>query len=115
MIKLKSLINENIVKRNIVYHITPTKNIPSMKQHGIMPRPDKVVKFCPKVVCVFDDRTQADDAIVNWLSDKFDEDEPLSLLTIDARNLELFDVGVGYELNSNKTIPWKNVINIEKL
>ncbi len=112
MIKLKSLILETIKKRWL-YHITPKKNILNMKWYGI--QPTLLPEFCTKAICLFDDRTTMEDALMNWLSDKFPENEPLVCLTIDPTGLEIHESDVGYEVISYKTIPWKNVVKIEDI
>jgi len=110
----KDLVAENItVQPKVVYHVTPKKNIPNMKINGILPKPDRPAKFCSKAVYLFDDRASLEDALMNWLSDKFDEDEPLVILTINTEGLELYSSGVGYEIYSCDIIPWNRVTKIE--
>ena len=110
MIKLKDMI-----PKKYFYHITPKKNIPSMKIHGIVPKPDKPAPFCSKEICLFDNKTTMEDALMNWLGDKFDETEPLVCLTINAARLKIYPSDVGYEFRTLEPIPWKNVVKIEAI
>lgn len=110
MIKLKDMI-----PKKYLYHITPWKNIPNMKKHGIVPKPDIPAPFCDKAICLFDDRTKMEDAIMNWLGDKFDEKIKLVCLVIDPIGLDIHPSDVGYEVRSFKPIPWSNVVKIEKV
>jgi RNA:NAD 2'-phosphotransferase (TPT1/KptA family) len=96
-----------------VYHITPKKNLASIRSQGIVPTPECPAPFCQKAVYLFDDRTKMEDAMMNWLSDKFPEDEPLVCLTIDARGLELHESSVGYEIVSYNAVPWKSIRKVE--
>ncbi len=111
MIKLKSLLMEG----NFMYHITPKRNLPLMKSQGIVPKPDKSDRFGEKAVYLFDDRTKMEDAMMNWLSDKFPENEPLILLTIDSTGLNIEPSDVGYEVRTHETIPWLNVVKVENV
>ena len=108
------IIQEMVDPPNYVYHVTPTKHIPFMKVHGIVPK-KPTVRFEPEAVYLFTNKEVAIDAIMNWLGDKFREDEPLVMLTISTNGLELHDSDVGYELQSKKVIPWSNVVKVENV
>jgi hypothetical protein len=82
MIKLKELIDERYV-----YHVTAKKNLPSIKSQGILPSALTPVDIGDKpAVFLFKDKIEMEDAVGNWLGDKFDEDEPLVCLTINAQD-----------------------------
>jgi hypothetical protein len=102
-----------MIPKKYLYHITPKKNIPDMKIQGIIPKPDKPAPFCDKEICLFDDRTTMEDALMNWLSDKFPENEPLVCLTINPTGLDIHSSDVGYEVITDQVIPWKNVVKVE--
>jgi len=85
----------------IVYHVTPTKNIKSIAKEGLKPgigdRSSKIMRE-KSGIYVFPSRLAAEDAVMNWLGDEF-EDEPLTMLKIDTSGLEdHISKGAGYEL-----------------
>jgi hypothetical protein len=98
MVKLLEA-SEDIPK--IVYHVTPTKNIKSIAKEGLKPgigdRSNKIMRE-KSGIYVFPSRLAAEDAVMNWLGDEF-EDEPLTMLKIDTSGLEdHISKGAGYEL-----------------
>ena len=114
MIKLKSILET--IQNSSLYHVTPLKNLPSIKQHGIKPTSLSPVRIGNnKAVYLFDDRTTMEDAVMNWLSDKFDENEPLVCLKINPTGLHIISSDVGYEVMTYDIVPWKNIIGVEKL
>lgn len=109
------IIQEMVDPPNYVYHVTPTKNIPFMKVHGIVPKKPSDMKFERESIYLFKDKLEAEDAVMNWLGDRFRADEPLVILTISSNGLDLHDSNVGYELQSKKVIPWENVVKVENV
>lgn len=114
MIKLTNILKEN-VEDGYVYHITPKKNLPSIMKYGLIPKPEKPARFCRAEVYLFDNRTTMEDAVMNWLGDKFPENEKLVCLTISKQGLNLHDNQVGYEFVSFKTIPPQNIVKVEDI
>jgi hypothetical protein len=56
-------------------------------------------------VYVFPDQDSAENAVINWLGDEFDEDEPLTMLKIDVSGLQdHISKGADYELIVGTTI-----------
>lgn len=53
--------------------------------------------------------------MMNWLGDKFDEGEPLVILTINPSGVNVVPSSAGYEVLSYETIPWKNVVKVENV
>ena len=112
MIKLKSILED--INSRYLYHVTAKKNLENIKTNGLIPTMPPVMSD-EKAVYLFKDRIEAEDAIVNWLDRKFDEDEPLVILTISPVGLNLVPSSVEYEILSYNTIPWKNVVKIEDI
>ena len=84
----------------LLYHVTPTKNIKSIAKEGLKPgigdRSNKIMRE-KSGIYVFPSRMAAEDAVMNWLGDEF-EDEPLTMLKIDTSGLEdHISKGAGYE------------------
>lgn len=102
-------IKEDKEQTNYLYHVTPKKNLSSIEKHGILPS-DASDK---KAIYLFKDKTEAEDALMNWLGDKFDENEDLAILTIDPKNLTIVPSSVGYEVISYNPIPAQNIVKTE--
>ena len=98
-----------------VFHVTRTSNIPTILKYGISPRVPIDMPEEEKGVYLFSTIEDAEDAIMNWLGDRFEEDEPLALLTISTKGLTLNPSTVGYEVISKETIPPQNIIKIENI
>lgn len=105
-------LSETTPKSNFVYHITPTKNLKSIAKYGLNPtigdRSSQIVGEKTGIY-VFPDKRSAEDAVVNWLGDEFD-DEPLSMLKIDIFGLEdNISKGADYELIVDTVIEPKRI------
>ena len=98
-----------------LYHITPTKNLPSIRKIGLQPYQNAEMGDAPGVY-FFVDRESAEEALYNWAGDKFDDDEPLSMLKVNPEGLNLHsDPTVGYEVWSSKPVPPQNIQSVESL
>ena len=90
-----------------VYHITPTKNLKSIAKQGLKPTVgDRSSQIAGEKsgIYVFPDKISAEDAVMNWLGDEF-EDEPLTMLKIDVSGLQdHISKGADYELIVGTTI-----------
>jgi pyrimidine deaminase RibD-like protein len=99
-------ISEAVVS-NFVYHVTPTKNLKSIVKQGLVPTiGDRSSQIAGEKsgIYVFPDRASAEDAVMNWLGDEFD-DEPLTMLKIDVSGLDKhITKGADYELIVGTTI-----------
>ena len=72
-----------------VYHVTPEVNLPSIKKNGLVPQigpNSQDIGETEEAIHVFLDQDSLTDAMVNWESmDWHDEEEPeLSLLTLNV-------------------------------
>lgn len=98
--KLLSIGLEEDKANNVVYHVTPTRNIKKIMQQGLIPAVgDRSKKITDEKsgIFTFPDKTSAEDAIMNWLGDEFDDDEDLSLLAINIDGLRTTK-GADYEI-----------------
>ena len=99
--RLKQGVAEAESTPQFVYHVTPTKNLKSIAKQGLTPTVgDRTsqIESEKSGIYVFPDRTSAEDAVMNWLGDEFD-DEPLTMLKIDVSGLEKnISKGADYEL-----------------
>jgi hypothetical protein len=113
----RGAISENSTS-TFVYHVTPTKNIKSIAKQGLTPTVgDRASQIAGEKsgIYVFPDKVSAEDAVMNWLGDEFD-DEPLTMLKIDISGLENnITKGADYELIVGTTIEPKRIkkVNIQ--
>ncbi len=87
------------------YHVTRSENVPLIMKGGLMPsKPDDMQDV--EGVYLFKSVEDAEDAVANWLGDRFDEEEKLTLLKIDPNGVdELFDDAIaGFEVVSKSDI-----------
>lgn len=91
-----------------VYHVTPTQNLRSVMKNGLVPNiGDRSSKIAGEQsgIYLFPSVEAAEDAVMNWLGDEFDEDEPLTLLKVNIDGLEKYiRQGADYELIVNTAI-----------
>lgn len=106
------------VSPTFVYHVTPTKNLKSIAKQGLVPTVgDRTSQIAGEKfgIYVFPDKISAEDAVMNWLGDEFD-DEPLTMLKIDVTGLQdHISKGADYELIVGTTIEPKRIkkVNIQ--
>lgn len=115
--KLKKANLEEVVKKDElpekVYHVTPSENLDNILTSGLVPqvgnRSRKIIGEKSAIYC-FPDKDSMEDAMMNWLGDEFDEDEPLALLEIDSTGLDghVTD-GAEYEVAITSVIPPQNI------
>ena len=98
-------INEDTTD-NTFYHITPAKNVKSIKQDGLSPKIGRAsLSFgeTEERVYLFPSLIAAEDAVNNWLGNQ-EEDIALALLEVDASDIDLKS-DVEWEFYTNQTIP----------
>ena len=105
--RIKKPVAESEATPQFVYHVTPTKNLKAIAKQGLVPAVgDRASKISGEKsgIYVFPDKVSAEDAVMNWLGDEFD-DEPLTMLKIDISGLEKnISKGADYELIVGTTI-----------
>ncbi|WP_455233043.1 GNAT family N-acetyltransferase [Geopseudomonas aromaticivorans] len=73
------------IQGRLLYHVTPEANLYSISKQGLLPatgpRSADLGEQEPAVYC-FPNREAVEDALGNWLGDRFDEDEPLAILEL---------------------------------
>ena len=104
----RQYLNENY------YHITRSENVPLIMKGGLLPsKPDDMQDV--EGVYLFKSVMDAGDALMNWFGDRFDEDEPLTLLRVDSAGTGELDTdsAAGFEVVS-KTAIAPEFISIEQ-
>lgn len=105
-----------MLPNQLVYHVTPTRNLPSIRKLGLIPRigpNSRQLGETQPLIYLFPTRVDVNDALMNWLGDQYDDDEPLSLLTLNVPSSLLSKSTVDYELISTHIINPKYIINIQ--
>ena len=103
-------------KNNYFYHVTHKKNVRSIMKNGILPKINRDMNDI-KAVFLFDNMNTLEDAMMNWLGDKFDEDDELVVLTIDKKQLKniQYDKDVGYEYYTKEIIKPSAILKVENM
>lgn len=90
-----------------MYHVTPTANLPAIKEQGLVPQigpRSQQLGEATAQVYLFPTLTAAEDALMNWLGEEFDEDEPLTMIAVDVDGLHLAGHEVGFEVVTTSLI-----------
>ncbi len=93
----------------VLYHVTLTKNVPSIMEHGLRPTVGDRSKKLNEHPCVwlFPDQDSAADGVDQWFGDEVDDDDAIALLEIDLPpEIEVLkNDGIDWELYVTQTIP----------
>ena len=69
-----------------------------------------------KAVYMFKSMIELEDALMNWLDDKFPEDALLSILKIDGTGLDIeSNPNVGFEVFTQNVVPPTKIIDVTKV
>lgn len=86
------------------YHIARSKNIPLIMRDGLLPSKPTDMEDVDGVY-LFKSRGAAEDALMNWLGDRFGEEARLTLLKVDPRGVDEVDsTAAGFEVVSTSKI-----------
>lgn len=106
-------------ENRIFYHVTETKNIPSILKQGLIPqigpRSEMIGESIPAIY-LFKDKLDVEDAVLNWLGDLVDEDESLSILKVKLPPNAVIHSDMGsdaFEVVCKTPIPPENIV-VEK-
>ena len=115
MNSIDSYLNEKLgITSNIFYHVTLSSNVPSILKNGILPSINKEMGD-KKAVYMFKSRVELEDALMNWLGEKFPEDKSLSILKINGDGLKVeYDPNVGFEILTPEVVHPSRIIGVEK-
>jgi hypothetical protein len=102
-------------KASAYYHVTLTKNLPSIQQHGLLPKNGSLSTLAGEgkpAIYLFRSIEAAEEGVTNWMGDYLPEEEPLALLKV------VLPVGLrtrrgenefGYEFKIYQPIPPQNL------
>lgn len=82
------------------YHVTPAANVPAIMRDGLVPRiGDRSAALGEQeaAIYLFPSIEAAEDAIMNWLGDEFEEDEPMTLLRVNLPDHARTHEGADFE------------------
>lgn len=107
---------------NFMYHVTLLSNLKSIKKHGLLcqigPRSQEIGEPT-KVVYVFPNLDYANDAVMNWLGNEFNDDDELIILPVKLTEKDVdCTPDIDYERRSTVDIParlidFKHIINCQ--
>lgn len=96
-----------------LFHVTNAQNLPSILREGLLPHVPQDMEGEPSGVYLFTDFATMGDAVMNWLGDRFDEEDELVLLTLSSEGVEVFPTEAGYEVVSYDPIPPENILSTD--
>lgn len=92
------------------YHVTPEKFVPSILKRGIKAKVP--ANEDERGVYLFKSLDDAVEAIMNWLGDRFDEDEPLAIVVVDAAQIRVSTTAAAYEVISYSNVPASAIVGV---
>lgn len=110
---MKIRVGDDIYRGVTYYHVTLSANVPAILGEGLIPTAPSDMED-EKGIYLFLDKISAEDAVMNWLGDRFEEDEELALLTLSGEGLDVHPTTAGYEVISYDPIPPENIIRVEQ-
>lgn len=84
----------------MLYHLTPARNLPSIMRDGLVPQIGARAKLIGEPtpgIYLFNSVEEAEDAMMNWFGDQFDEEIPIALLAVTVPEGATEIAGAGYE------------------
>lgn len=110
----------------ILYHVTPTENIPSIKDNGLIPQIGPLSEMADEKIpriYFFNDLATVEDAVMNWLGnhleDVYGEDTELTLITLNIPdNISLVRYFISpsdFEITSQACIPAKYITSYRSI
>lgn len=93
----------------MMYHVTPLKNLASIRKSGLVckigPRSKKIGEPI-SAIYLFPELRYANEAVGSWLGEEFDDDEELILLPVNVTEDDVEKApGIDYERASVANIP----------
>lgn len=85
------------------WHVTKQENLPSIKKNGLIAKKPLDYQDEPGVY-LFKSKIDAEEALMNWLGDRFEEDDELILLPVDKDAVRETVSGADYEIISRQNI-----------
>lgn len=111
LINIPIIIKEEVSNDLAFFHITRHENLPSIMRKGLIPqtgeRSRKIGEDLDGIY-LFESKEMAEDALMNWLSDEYDEYESLTMLkvTIPPNSMDVFGIVFdGFSYVAFKAIP----------
>lgn len=93
------------------YHVTYKDNIKSIKQHGIFPKTPEDYDD-KKGIYLFPTYDDMENAVMNWLGDRLDEDREVVAIKLNISGLKC-ESDVEYELRCLEIIEPNRIIAVE--
>lgn len=96
-----------VESKRYMYHVTPKKNLRYITKNGLVPKIGNNSLLYGETdnrIYLFSSLIEAEDAVMNWLGDLYDDEVTLALLKIDVTNIDLGSE-VEWEYYTTKLIP----------
>lgn len=109
--RIRELINlvEHYGVSRTYYHVTLVDNLANISEHGLMPSVGDRSRQLGEssAIFLFPDQESAEDAVMGWLGDQFEEDDTFALLEVHVpEDIEVLKTdGVDWEIYVKAQIP----------
>ena len=99
LINIPITIKEEVANDLVLFHITRHENLPSIMRKGLIPQTGERSQQIENSdgIYLFESKEMAEDALMNWLGDEYDEDESLSMLRITIPNGGVKDFNIRHD------------------
>ncbi len=103
-----------VQKNNILYHVSTKKRWNSIKRNGLKMAMPQDTDNEEIGVYLFRNMDDVEDALMNWLGDRFDENEELIVIKVDGSYVNrLSPNAAGFELIVKNNIPKEGILGYE--
>jgi hypothetical protein len=100
---------EDAASNEVLYHLTPTKNVASILKQGLLPQSGpRSQKAFDHGIFLFPTMEDLEDGWEHWLQDEIDDDEPLALLKVTVPSTTKL-TRMGWEVCSYEPIPPEHI------
>jgi hypothetical protein len=92
----------------VLYHVTPTRNLPKIMQQGLVPKIGPRARHMRepiKGIYLFRSTDDAESGVMNWLGDYFGDDTRLALLAVKVPPGATEATGAGFETVLTEPVP----------
>lgn len=95
----------------LAYHLAYKKNLKAIKISGIVPNIPEDMPDEPSAVYLFVSLDALENALINWLGERLDEDEEIVVLVVDITGIPTIE-GANFEHVVPSVIPANRIVKI---
>jgi len=112
----KTSLNKSLEEADILYHVTTKKHWNSIKRNGLKMAVPQDMEGEEIGVYLFRNMNDVEDALMNWLGDRFDEDEELIVIKVNGIYVDTVSSDAAdYEVIAKNDIPKQAILGYETI